>query len=94
MKIISNKKYNEWKDMELKYAALETAQELSKNEKNELLKELDIAINNNKNLKKEVFTILDTNRELGFTVDETKKEIRRLKTLLTKNNISYKKENK
>jgi hypothetical protein len=34
------------------------------------------------------------NIDLGDKIEELSKEVRRLKTLLTKNNISYKKENK
>lgn len=50
-------------------------------------------------VQNELITYQTTNRELGNTLEKTeddiielKKEVKRLKTLLTKNNIEYKKE--
>lgn len=94
MKIISNKKYNEWKELELKFAALETGNELLKNNVEELLNEIEIKDNTYNNLKKEMDNLLNINKELGDKLEIEKKETKRLKTLLTKNKILYRKENK
>ena len=56
------------------------------------MNEIEKRDNNYKNLKNEMNNLIEINRELGDTVEETKKEIKKLKTLLTKNKISYKKE--
>lgn len=92
MKIISKKQYNEWKELEKKYAAEVSANDMLLVESNNFMNEIEKKDNNYKNLKKEVDKLLETNRELGDTIEETKKEIKRLKTLLTKNKIAYKKE--
>lgn len=92
MKIISTKKYNEWKELEKKYAAEVSANDMLLVESNNFMNELEKKENTYKNLKREMDKLLDVNRDLGDTIEETKKEVRRLKTLLTKNKISYKKE--
>ena len=92
MKIISTKKYNEWKELEKKYAAEVTANDLLIKESTNLMNEIDKKDNTYTSLKREMDNLLDVNRELGNIVEETKKEVKRLKTLLTKNKIEYKKE--
>ena len=92
MKIISTKKYNEWKELEKKYAAEISANDMLLTQTNNLLNEIEKKDNTYKNLKREMDNLLDVNRELGDIVVESKKEVRRLKTLLTKNKIEYKKE--
>lgn len=98
MKIISNKKYNEWLKMEKEYCASITSNELLIKEANELLDELEIRDkNHNKTLsdyEQSMQNLKDINRDLGDSLEVTKRELKRLKTLLTKNKISYKKENK
>lgn len=92
MKIISKKQYNEWKELEKKYAAEVSANDLLIVETNNLMNEIEKKDNTYKSLKKEVDTILNTNRELADTIEQHKKEIKKLKSLLTKNKIAYKKE--
>ena len=92
MKIISTKQYNEWKELEKKYAAEVSANDMLIVETNNLMNEIEKKENNYKNLRREIDKLLDVNKELGNTVEETKKEIKKLKTLLTKNKIAYKKE--
>jgi len=92
MKIISTKQYKEWKELEKKYAAEVSANDLLIVETNNLMNEIEKKDNTYKSLKKEVDTILNTNRELADTIEQHKKEIKKLKSLLTKNKIAYKKE--
>ena len=98
MKIISNKKYEEFKMIEKKYAAEITANNLYENQLNSLINELESNQSNyNKTLKQYELSMQDLkniNKELGDSLGETKRELKRLKTLLSKNKISYKKENK
>lgn len=98
MKIISKKQYNEWKELELKYCSEVTANDMLIKETNELLTELESKdMIHNKTLsdyEQSMQNLKDVNRELGDSLEESKKEVKRLKTLLTKNKISYKKENK
>ena len=92
MKIISKKQYNEWKELEKKYAAVISANEFLRTEANNLVNEIEKKDNNYNNLQREVDKLLQVNRGLGDTLEETKKEVKKLKTLLTKNKIAYKKE--
>lgn len=92
MKIISKKQYNEWKELGKKYAAEIAANEFLTTEANNLVNEIEKKDNNYNNLQREVDKLLQVNRELGDTLEETKKEVKKLKTLLTKNKIAYKKE--
>ena len=92
MKIISTKQYKEWKELEKKYAAEVSANDMLLVESDNLMNELEKKDNNYKNLQREVDKLLQVNKELGDTFEETKKEVKKLKTLLTKNKIAYKKE--
>jgi len=92
MKIISTKKYNEWKELEKKYAAEVSANDLLITETSKLMNDLQKKDNNYANLKREMNSLLEVNRDLGDTIEETKKEVKRLKSLLTKNKIAYKKD--
>lgn len=98
MKIISNKKYEEFKMIEKKYAAEITANNLYENQLNSLINELESNQSNyNKTLQQYELSMQDLkniNRELSDSLEISKKEIKKLKTLLTKNKIEYKKENK
>lgn len=92
MRIISKKQYNEWKGLEKKYAAEVSANDLLIVETNNLMNEIEKKENTYTSLKRETEKLLTVNKELGDIVEENKKEIKKLKTLLTKNKIAYKKE--
>ena len=89
MKILSNIKF---KNMEAELELYKTAKELLTQNLEELVNELEKKDTDIENRKREMFKLLDINRELGDDVELLKKENKRLKTLLTKNKISYKKE--
>lgn len=84
MKILSKKKYEKLKE-----------------DFTQLQLDLNQSKEDNLTYKKQVEYLWDTNREINTTnikleydIADLKKEIQRLKTILTKNNIPYKKENK
>lgn len=67
-------------------------------ENNKLLNEQMIKLRReNIEYQKQIQRLLSTNQEIGLEntkIDILKKEVKRLKTLLTKNKINYEKENK
>lgn len=89
MKILTSKKYDY---MERELAAYKTAKELLEENLEQLMREVETKENCYNDLKREMNKLIDTNREIADKYEISKKEERRLKTLLTKNKISYKKE--
>ena len=67
MKIISKKQYNEWKELEKKYAAEISANDMLLVESDNLMNEIEKKDNNYKNLQREVDKLLQVNKELGDT---------------------------
>lgn len=82
MKILSSKKYEKLQqcltDLQMDYADAKDQMDLYLKQVAYLQDELNYA--NNKI------------EQLGFVIDDKNKEIKRLKTLMTKNGVSYKKE--
>ena len=91
MKIMSNKKFEK---MEVELELYKTAKEVLEQNLKELVEELEAKDNAYKDLKREMDKMLENNRTIADKYEISKKEERRLKTLLTKNKISYKKEAK
>ena len=91
MKIISNKKYEY---MEKELAGYKTAKSMLEQNLEELVNELEAKDNAYRGLKREMDILLENNKQIADKYEITKKEEKRLKTLLTKNKISYKKKEK
>lgn len=88
MKLISKKQYNEWKELEKKYAADETALQMLQEHTNSIMDEyekLDRTHKEYRNLAEEtIMKYQNINRELGDNLEITKKELKTTKAKLTK----------
>lgn len=89
MKIISTKKYQ---DMQAELELYKTAKEMLEKNLEEIFNELEAKENCYNGLKREMAILLENNKQIADKYELVKKEEKRLKTLLTKNKISYKKE--
>lgn len=89
MKILSSKKYE---NLQAELELYKTAKEMLEKNLDELVDELEKKDNIYNTLKTETNKLIDTNREIADDYEICKKELKRLKTLLTKNKIQYKKE--
>lgn len=88
MKLISKKQYEEWKELEKKYAADETALDMLQKHTNDIMDEYEKLDRTHKEYRQlaedTIMKYQNINRELGDQVELTKKELKTTKAKLTK----------